>query len=1365
MGNTIRIKTDVGKDSDKYIKVKLEQEFDFIEILSLQISQEDAYRKFCSDYGVIVGRVNVNSGFGVPNAKVSIFIPIEDIDKNDTVISGIYPFEVLNDKNNEGIRYNLFNKEPQSNNDCFTPIGTFPTKREILDNSTIMDVYCKYYKFTTTTNHAGDFMLFGVPIGNHTVHIDADISDIGIISQRPYDLIRQGAPSKLFESSTKFKGGTNIDKLAQVKTSNIGVNVRPFWGDADNCTIGISRVDVDLNYTVTPSAIFTGSIYGDNYKHSVNKTCRPRKALGELCDQITGTGSIEIIRKTIDGTIEELTVDDGDIDENGVWAFQIPMNLDYVITAEDGTLILSDDPNKGIPTKSTIRFRIKMDETSDQGRLRTRASYLIPNNPQTKSEIDYEFGDNTKDTSFKDLYWNKIYTISNFITRYQTSSAGDLFNKATTVSGAFSVSNTTRNMTAIKNVDDCVGQTHPFPFNRINASTNPIFIILCLIISIIGFIIYIINYIVISIINRIISFLKDVVDVINSIFDINISIDYLACIVLKCDDNGYAPGCEKSSDGYDSLETKPTRYCGDGFSHTCSFGNLVGFDDCIKLQLANSLAIYQLDFYNDWVNGSLFSYLLKYKKKSSGREVFCEYDCADYVGQDGYSGVDGNNNGIPDNDCQSSILSDSLFQSSKYNINGNQDENRTTPVIREGLIKQYDNHLYYASTIHNSAFKLFATDIVCLGSVFDCDWQGFPKLQQFLIETTYKIPPNTAETTNDINNNEIITTSGLIDEGGTSKGLFFSIDCIGVHVNDTQALNIRHICEFGVDIDEMIQDPLTNVITPPDGVIGSNDIDETFGKQFRDSFIVLNKDVKSTYTYNIPSTGLTSNFNTSQPNTANWYDFATSINDNGPDYIDFRAIGSDSLYSQPKHSFYFYFGLLPGKTSLDKMKKKYFSVCIPKINSTIIIETLSTPNTNDDIHPNGDIKFRAIGGHGPYTYTIKSNNGYSFNGSVKSDSNNINQSQQVDVGDLKKGSYTITITDSLNNTVSKTVIINGPTPFYCSVIVTQNSTSLGSNDGIITINSVGGGNPPYKFTVTDYLGGSAGTPSSGTITSQPLAIKGLPVDNTNGYIVTVTDGTSNCVTNKLYVGGPSYLHVSTTKTDTSCNNKKDGTLTINISGGVSPFTINTTGPSAYSNNSVYLTHLSTGTYVTTVVDSLSQTASVSTVISNSSVNLIIATPSTSDLQLQCDPLKYNIPINITNGLYLGSTAYISYSLDNSSTWNDYNVTYVSSTKPIILSIDKKLLANNIRIKFSDTSSHNCYSNIITIYTSSMPLPTSKLDFTISTTGSYVHTISTPTGGIGSNTGSPYSTGVYTDSLPTITTTFTDSVGCKITKVG
>lgn len=101
--NTIRIRT-TPDNKDKFVKVKLDQEFDFVEILSLKITQEEVYRNFCADYGVVVGRVFINNGFGIPNARVSIFIPIDDIDKNDPILKGLYPYELVTDKDIDGKR-------------------------------------------------------------------------------------------------------------------------------------------------------------------------------------------------------------------------------------------------------------------------------------------------------------------------------------------------------------------------------------------------------------------------------------------------------------------------------------------------------------------------------------------------------------------------------------------------------------------------------------------------------------------------------------------------------------------------------------------------------------------------------------------------------------------------------------------------------------------------------------------------------------------------------------------------------------------------------------------------------------------------------------------------------------------------------------------------------------------------------------------------------------------------------------------------------------------------------------------------------------------------------------------------------------
>jgi hypothetical protein len=1309
MSESIRITT-TPNGGDKYLKVNLEQDFDFIEILSLRISQEDAYRQFCSDYGVIVGRVIIASGFGVPNAKVSVFIPIDDVDKNNPLIKGLYPYELVTDKNSDGIRYNLLPSETENNDPCFTPIGTFPTKREILDNEVMRDIYCKYYKFTTTTNHAGDFMIFGVPLGNYTVHVDADISDIGIASQKPYDLIRQGSPINLFENANKFKSNTNLDKLPQVKSFNTGVTVQPFWGDPDNCQIGITRLDIDLNYNIVPAAIFMGSIYGDQGKHSVNERCRPRKKMGEICEQMTNSGTIEILRKTTDNQIEQFDVDGGRvIDDDGTWAFQIPMNLDYVVTDEEGNIVPSSDPNIGVPTKASVRFRIGMDENSHPGRLRTRAKYLVPNNPQNVSEIDYNFDENTKDTSFKDLYWDKIYTVSNFISRYQKNDN----------------SVRTRYFVAAKNVDACAGDKTPFPYNKVNTETNPIFTIFCVIIKIIGFIVYLLNALIFPIINLFLSIfyliIDLIVDIINTIIDSICDLTfksvclnklnkpdrkYIPCITIPCgdDNNIYAPGCNPSSDidggkAYDSSVNSgniPTYYCNDSLGDTCSFGSLCGLDDCVAFQLAQALEMYQFDFYNDWVNGTLFSFLLKYKKKPKGIERFCEYDCSDFVNDPNYSGVDGNENGTPDNDCKNDLLLDTFGFSAGNNCDNCQEEYYEIYPIREGLIKKYNDEFYYASTTHTAQYKLYATDIVCLGSVFDCDWQGIPKLQQFLTPSSYRLPSDVAEVGTE-NGSNFIYETGMIKAGGGSKipdGDFFNINCAGLHVNPIQALNIRHMCEIGVDFDKYIEDPITGQpLSVADGVIGSNEINE-LEIEIRDAFVVLNTNNNSVSSYSLP-TNINTDFNLN--NTNGYYNY-TTIPDNGSDYVNFRGFTNDVSFNQPKHSFYFYFGLLPGKTAIEKMRQRYFIQCTPKVKDEMVLQTSTTQSTGF----NGSLTFTFIGGHGPYTYKVTGPSGYTNSGTISV------TPPTVTLNGLVAGSYTISGNDTLGFPVTKTINVTGPLPLYVSAYVLQNVVTAGVNNAVIRIGGYGGGIPPYTYALTDSNNVLAGTPNHGPLSTTPLDINGLGIDN---YTLTLTDSiNATFVLTGLSVTGPTVLVASGTKVDNTCYDSFNGSITINTTGGTSPFMYKTTGPNGFISISKNLTGLDNGTYTTTIIDANSSTASFTTTINSNNPQLLLTQASAAQLNKQCDSTQYAVPIYISAGLSNGQTAYISYQIDN-GTWNNTSLTFVNSSTPMILYIPKASMNTNVKVKFSNTSTYACYSNTINYLVNNMKLPLATLTIT------------------------------------------------------
>jgi hypothetical protein len=149
MNKSQRIQLNSGNtNTDKFIKVQLEQDIDTLEFLSMSIDAKDAYQDFNADYGVLVGRVIANGGVGIPNAKISIFIPLDDTDANDEDIKSIYPYTTPRDKNVDGKRYNLLPRvakiDPNTGvSSPKQPFGSFPIKEEIVTNLDFLGVYKK----------------------------------------------------------------------------------------------------------------------------------------------------------------------------------------------------------------------------------------------------------------------------------------------------------------------------------------------------------------------------------------------------------------------------------------------------------------------------------------------------------------------------------------------------------------------------------------------------------------------------------------------------------------------------------------------------------------------------------------------------------------------------------------------------------------------------------------------------------------------------------------------------------------------------------------------------------------------------------------------------------------------------------------------------------------------------------------------------------------------------------------------------------------------------------------------------------------------------------------------------------------------
>jgi hypothetical protein len=516
MGESYRIRTELGVN--KSINIQLDQEYEFLEILSLSISLDDAYTRTCADYGVVVGRVTANNGLGIPNARVAVFIPITPIDESNPIIQSVYPYKSPEDINEDGYRYNLLPYEKSYSNHAAT--GTLPSRLDSLTGKTPVEIYDKYYKLTAKTNESGDYMLMGVPLGTRTLVMDVDLSDIGEFSLTPQDLIRMGLATEEQVAGNRFRTSSDLNSLPQIVNIQRSIEISPLWGDPEICQIAVNRLDFDLrddaNIDIQPTSVFMGSIFSSGDKFRVRKNCRPKDNLGNLCGLTAGPGQILALRQTIqlgpDGNpiLEQYQLEQSGnvIDGNGTWLTELPMNLDYVVTNEYGEKVFSNDPLVGVPTKAKYRFKIKWQQSPQLSEQTRRGYFLVPNvkeygwtgtadpyisgtGNRTQLDSSYYFGldwsgytngfagqqltNRTNEIvdcedTFYEFKFNRVYTVSGLIDQWKKGGKGRFI-------GIKEIDN-----------DDCESTINKFPVNDGFRNFDLLFFLFSLIFQVLQFV-------------------------------------------------------------------------------------------------------------------------------------------------------------------------------------------------------------------------------------------------------------------------------------------------------------------------------------------------------------------------------------------------------------------------------------------------------------------------------------------------------------------------------------------------------------------------------------------------------------------------------------------------------------------------------------------------------------------------------------------------------------------------------------------------------------------------------------------------------------------------------------------------------------
>jgi large repetitive protein len=293
------------------------------------------------------------------------------------------------------------------------------------------------------------------------------------------------------------------------------------------------------------------------------------------------------------------------------------------------------------------------------------------------------------------------------------------------------------------------------------------------------------------------------------------------------------------------------------------------------------------------------------------------------------------------------------------------------------------------------------------------------------------------------------------------------------------------------------------------------------------------------------------------------------------------------------------------------------------------VSVTAQTNVNCKGDATGSATATAVGGSGNYNYSWNTN-------PIKT---------TAIATDLRAGTYTVTVTDKNGCTkpVTATVTINEPTNALASTISspTTNGFNIACNGGSTgSINlTPSGGTSPYAFSWTGPNGFTASTED----------LTGLKA---GAYSVLITDNKGCTLTRNINLSQPSLIVINSSVNPTLCNGSNTGSVTLAVSGGVSPYTYSWTGPSGFTASTKDISSLEAGSYTVTVTDANACTRQLTVQITQPGTLTLTGTAVTYNggVNVSCFGFS-NGSINITAG---GGTPSYTYSWTGPNNYSSSN---------------------------------------------------------------------------------------------------------------
>jgi Secretion system C-terminal sorting domain/SprB repeat len=242
---------------------------------------------------------------------------------------------------------------------------------------------------------------------------------------------------------------------------------------------------------------------------------------------------------------------------------------------------------------------------------------------------------------------------------------------------------------------------------------------------------------------------------------------------------------------------------------------------------------------------------------------------------------------------------------------------------------------------------------------------------------------------------------------------------------------------------------------------------------------------------------------------------------------------------------------------------------IPPLNASSTITSLSCNGSND-----GAISINATGGQAPYTY--------SKDGGVTFDTNRA-------FYNLPVGTYNVIVKDASGSTTSFSTSITEPTPINSNIIVTNQTATI----------TISGGVQPYYSSLDGgvYIAINATT---FTFVSLPLGAHTIAIRDSNGCLKAIN----------FVVAQSDALNANFTTSAIPCNSINGGIITIDATGGQTPYQYSIDGGASYGDSKVFY-NLTVGVYNSIVKDASGSIKNLSLTIAFPAT--LVATTATSNL--------------------------------------------------------------------------------------------------------------------------------------------------------